>query len=180
METYISILRGINIGGKTLEMADLRKMIEKMGFKNVSTYIQSGNVFFQYQIEKPNVLEKMIQDRIKSDFGMDVSVIILTPEKLERIIHTNPFKDNPTKESQFLHVTFLQTKPGSYDRESILSKKSGREEIMFSDEAVYMYCPNGYGNSKLSNNLFENKLKVVATTRNWKTTLKLAEITNNL
>ena len=86
MQTYISILRGINVGGKILRMADLKSSVEKLGFKNVSTYIQSGNVFFQYRNEKPEVLEQMIQSRIKIDFGMDVSVIVLTPEKLERII----------------------------------------------------------------------------------------------
>ena len=180
MQTYISILRGINVGGKVLKMADLRKMIGKLGFKNVSTYIQSGNVFFQYQIEKPEVLEKLIQDRIKNDFGMDVSVIVLIPDKLKRIINANPFNDDPLKEPQFLHVTFLQTKPGNYDKESILSKKSGREEIVFTDEAIYLYCPNGYGNSKLSNNLFENKLKVIATTRNWKTTNELLKLATTL
>ena len=77
-----------------------------------------------------------------------------------------------------MHVTFLQTEPEDYDRGSILAKKSGREEIAFTDEAVYLYCPHGYGTSKLNNILFENKMKVTATTRNWKTTMKLLDLAN--
>ncbi len=176
METYIAILRGINVGGKTLKMDQLRKSLEQKDFKNVSTYIQSGNVFFQHQPEKPAVLEQRIRDRIKTDFGLDVSVIVLTPGKLKMIIAANPFQDDPAKDTSFMHVTFLQSTPVNGNTESVLDKKSGGEEVVFTDEAVYLYCPDGYGNSKLSNNLFENKLKVVATTRNWKTTLKLLQI----
>ena len=180
LKTYIGILRGINVGGKILKMADLKKMFQKLGFKNVNTYIQSGNVFFQYRHEETRVLEQTIQNRIKTDFGTDVPVIVLTPDKLERIIEVNPFKANPVKEKTYLHVTFLQTKPVNYDKESVLDKKAGKEEIAFTDEAVYLYCPHGYGSSKLNNNLFENKLKVTATTRNWKTTLKLLELAQSI
>ena len=180
MQKYISILRGINVGGKTLKMADLRAMLEEMGFKNVSTYIQSGNVIFQTQREKPEILEKMIKNQIKADFGFDVSVIILTPEKLEKIIQTNPFYNESGKETKFMHVTFLQTKPENYDFEALDSKKAGDEEFAITDDAVYLFCPHGYGKSKLVNSLFENKLKVTATTRNWKTTLKLKELLENV
>jgi len=159
-------------------MADLKAKIEKHDFKNVSTYIQSGNVFFQHKVEETEVLEQKIRDLIQADFDLEVPVIVLTPEKLERIIKANPFPEQSQKDTSFMHVTFLQTTPVNYDEQSILDKKTGGEEIVFTDEAIYLYCPNGYGNSKLSNNLFENKLKVTATTRNWKTTLKLLELAN--
>jgi len=168
------------VGGKTLKMADLKKMFEKLDFKNVRTYIQSGNVFFQDHNEKPEVLEQTIQKQIKDDFNMTVSVIVLTPGKLERIIEANSFNDDPGKVKSYLHVTFLQTKPENYNKESVLVKKAEKEEIVFTDEAVYLYCPNGYGKSKLNNNLFENKLKVTATTRNWKTTLKMFELAQSI
>ena len=180
METYIAILRGVNVGGKTLKMADLRKKLEKSQFKNVSTYIQSGNVFFQYKKENTEILAQKIKTLIKSDFDLDVSVIVLTSEKLERIINANPYVKDSGKETKYMHVTFLQTTPENYDEEPIRDKISGKEEIVFTSEAIYLYCPNGYGNSKLSNNLFENKLKVKATTRNWKTTNKLLELAGNV
>ena len=176
MQKYISILRGINVGGKTLNMADLQAMLEEMGFKNVSTYIQSGNVFFQTQKEKPEILEKMIKEHIKTDFGIEVSVIILTPQKIEKIIQSNPFQNEPGKDIKFMHVTFLQSVPENYDIQALENKKTGDEKLAFTDDAVYLFCPHGYGKSKLVNSLFENKLKVIATTRNWKTTLKLKEL----
>lgn len=157
-------------------MAELRKSMEKPGFKNVSTYIQSGNVFFDFKDENTEVLEQKIKDLIESDFDLIVSVIVLTPEKLDGIIKANPFATDSSKETKFMHVTFLHAIPKIYDKNSILNKKSGDEELVFTDEAIYLYCPNGYGNSKLSNNLIESKLKVAATTRNWKTTLKLLEL----
>ena len=170
MTNYISILRGINVSGqKSIIMADLKTLYENMGFSNVKTYVQSGNVVFQTKAEKIEILEQKIHGQIKSKYGFEAPVIVMTVDKLKTIINSNPFKDDSMKDPQFLHVTFLQKKPESYNQESVLSKKSGREEIVFTDEAIYMYCPNGYGNSKLSNNLFENKLKVTATTRNWKT-----------
>ncbi|MEZ5103178.1 MAG: DUF1697 domain-containing protein [Draconibacterium sp.] len=180
METYIAILRGVNVGGKTLKMADLRTKIERLGFENVSTYIQSGNVFFQARMEAKEVLEQKIKALILSDLNLDVSVIVLTPKKLEEIINANPYLSDSKKDRAFMHVTFLQTVPGNYNVESIQDKRMGNEEIVFTDEAVYLYCPNGYGTSKLTNNLFESKMKVAATTRNWKTTLKLLELAKNI
>jgi len=180
METYIAILRGVNVGGKTLKMADLRTKIERLGFENVSTYIQSGNILFKYRKEKNEVLEQKIKDFILADFNLDVPVVILTLKKLERIIKCNPFPKQNEKDIAFMHVTFLQTKPEFFDEQLILARRTGDEEIVFTDEAVYLYCPNGYGTSKLTNNLFESKMKVAATTRNWKTTLKLLELAKNI
>jgi uncharacterized protein (DUF1697 family) len=80
------------------------------------------------------------------------------------------------KNHTFLHVTFLSSKPNIYYYKQIEDKKLGGEEIFFSDQAVYLYCPNGYGRTKLNNNFLEAKLKVGATTRNWKTTNELLKI----
>ena len=180
MTTYISILRGINvIGKKLIRMSDLKKSFEKLNFSDVVTYIQSGNVLFQYKTEKTEVLENLIYNRIKTDFNMEVSVIVLTTEKLNKIIKSNPFKDDPSKDKSFLHVTFLKAAPENFNRQSITEKITGDEEIDFTSAAVYLYCPHGYGKSKLNTNFLENKLKITATTRNWKTTIKLQELAKN-
>lgn len=177
METYISILRGINVSGqKSIKMADLKMLFEKLGFTGVKTYVQSGNVIFQYRNENPKEIEQKIQNEIKSAYGFDVPVIVFQAEKFQQIVLANPFKDDTTKETSHLYVTFLASPPEIYDSEAILNKKSGREEIEFSNEAVYLYCPNGYSKSKLSNNLLENKLKVTATTRNWKSCNEILKI----
>ena len=177
MTTYISILRGINVSGqKIIKMDALRKMYENLGFQSVKTYIQSGNVIFKSKDSKIDGVVQTISRQIKKDFGFDVPVIVLTIDKLKKIIKNSPFSKDLRKDASFLHVTFLSSKPKSFEREVIETKRSNKEEISFSDDAVYLYCPDGYGISKLSNSFLETKLKVGATTRNWKTTNELLKI----
>ena len=181
MTIYISILRGINVSGqKLIKMDALRKMYENLGFRNVTTYVQSGNVVFSSDVIEPCILEGKISQQIEKVFGFIVPVIVMTSEKLKQIIDNNPFLKDANKDQAFLHVTFLSSKPSNYDQKAIEVKKQEGEDLSFSDDAIYLYCPNGYGNTKLTNNLFETKLKVRATTRNWKTTNELYKMSQTL
>jgi uncharacterized protein (DUF1697 family) len=181
MITYISILRGINVSGQRLiKMDSLQKMYEKMGFQCVKTYIQSGNVIFKHKDCKTEELEEIITKQIEKDYGFSVPVIVITIDKLKKIIENNPFSKDATKDAAFMHVTFLSSKPKVYAPDVIEAKKANNEEIVFSEEAIYLYCPNGYGKTKLSNNFIENKLKVGATTRNWKSTQELLKIAQTI
>lgn len=177
MITYISILRGINVSGqKLIKMDALRKSYENLGFRSVTTYVQSGNVFFIGNRVKPDELAQTITQQIEKDFGFDVPVIVLTIENLKQIIESNPFIKHSHKDTTFLHVTFLTSKPQETDINTIEEKKLSGEDIFITDNAVYLYCPNGYGKTKLTNTFLETKLKVGATTRNWKTTNELLKI----
>lgn len=177
MTTYISILRGINVSGqKLVKMDTLRVTFEKLGFQNVTTYVQSGNVVFSGKAQKSEELAQIIARQINKDFGFEVPVIVMTIDRLKNIIDNNPFVTDSNKEKAFLHVTFLSSKPGKFDPNAIEEKKSNGEEFFFTDNAVYLYCPNGYGKTKLNNTFLETKLKVPATTRNWKTTHELLKI----
>ena len=177
MTTYISILRGINVSGHNIiKMAALKEMYEKLGFSDITTYVQSGNVIFKSKTTESKKLEQTISHEIEKEFGFQIRVIVLTAESLETIINQNPFVDDNKKEPSFMHVTFLSEPPQAFDCENIVSKKAPEEEMFFTGHAVYLYCPEGYGQTKLSNNFLEKKLKVGATTRNWKTTTKLLEI----
>lgn len=178
MTRYISILRGINVSGhKLIKMDALKSMYENLGFSNVASYVQSGNLVFTEKNTDPNILEQKISDQIKKDFGFDVPVIILTADKLKQIIDNNPFLNDSDKDESFLHITFLSSVPNNNNEfETIEDKAQNGEEIVLSGDVVYLYCPNGYGNTKLSNNFLETKLKVKATTRNWKTTNELYKI----
>jgi len=181
MKTYISILRGINVSGhKIIKMEALRTSYKNMGCSNVKTYVQSGNVIFSYDDIEINKLEEQIFQQINKDFGFDVPVIVMSIEKIEEIIKNNPFLKDKSKEESFMHVTFLASKSETYNFNAIEEKKQDNEDIVFSDYAVYLYCPNGYGNTKLNNNFIETKLKVRATTRNWKTTNELFQIAKQL
>lgn len=179
MTTYISILRGINVSGRNLiKMDALKKMYAQLGFENSITYLQSGNVIFTAKKTDTKTLEEKISKQIETDFGYQVPVIVLSKKLLQTIIEGNPFAHDPEKENQFLHVTFLATTPANYDLKEIEDKKLAGEEVHCSGNAVYLFCPGGYGNTKLSNSFLEKKLKVQATTRNWKTTTELLKLSS--
>ena len=177
MKTYIAILRGINVSGKNkIKMDALKSSFSELGFEKVQTYIQSGNVVFRYQETDSANLAERISKQIKDDFGFDVPVLVLGAEQLSNIIKNNPFAGDENKEAQFLHVTFLKENPVNVNEEKIKTYVNDGEEFVISDGAIYLFCPHGYGKTKLNNNFFESQLKVSATTRNWKTTLKLLEM----
>lgn len=177
MTTYISILRGINVSGqKLIKMDALKKMYENLNFENIQTYIQSGNVIFSSKEKDPKKIEKIISSKIETEFGFEVPVIVLNRKSLATIIENNQIAKNNLKNILFLHVTFLGDNPTQFDKESIIKMKQPEEEIEFTQHAVYLYCPNGYGKTKLNNNFLENKLKVKATTRNWRTTNELLKL----
>jgi uncharacterized protein (DUF1697 family) len=176
MGTYISMLRGINVGRqKAIKMDALSKMYESLGFKDVRTYIQSGNVIFQCKNTKTLELTKKIEEEIKKSFGFEIIVLIRTEKKLQETIKNNPFNK---KNHDRIYVTFLSGIIDKIPIDEINKAKSASEEFLFLGSEVYLYCPDGYGRTKLSNNFFEKKLNLPATTRNWKTVnmmLKIAQ-----
>lgn len=181
MTTYISILRGINVSGKNLiKMDALRKLYEGLGYQNVISYVQSGNVVFTSDDSNPHELELKISRQIDKDFGINVPIIVLTIERLKRIIEDNPFSKDSDKEPAFLHITFLFSQPESPNLKTIENKKQNEEEILILNDVVYLYCPNGYGRTKLTNNFLEAKMNINATTRNWKTTNELLRLAENM
>lgn len=179
MQTKIAILRGINVGGhRKILMADLRQILETSGLKNIVTYIQSGNVVFKSDLEN-SALEILIENAIQTHFGFNVPAIVRTHQELSNLIKNNPFYANNVDVKK-LHVTFL--KP-TLEKENIntLDFNVFKPDVFsVSDKAIYLYLENAYHKSKLSTNFFEKTLNVGATTRNWKTTLKLLELCEKL
>ncbi len=179
MNTYISILRGINVSGsKMIKMDALRKMYEGMGFKNVQTYIQSGNVIFQSKKTLAANLENKIAKEILENTNFEVPVLVKELDELKNVLNSNPFLDKRKEDINFLHVTFLSDTPQKENIEKIKGEYSP-DEFIISDKNIFLFCPNGYGKTKLHNNFFENKLKLQATTRNWKTITELVNIAEN-
>ena len=158
MPTHIAFLRGINVGGhKQLSMATVKSTFEQLGFDNVRTLLNSGNVIFE--AAQPNA------KKIEAAIGMDVRVILRTPKDLERVIERNPF---PNVEPGKLVVVFLEGEPkGELEWD-------GPEEVKAAGTHLYIHYPDGQGRSKLTNALIERRLKVAATARNWNTVTKLA------
>ena len=181
MNTYISILRGINVSGKNLiKMEALRNTYENLGFVNVTTYVQSGNVIYSTPDSNITEMEEKIVNEIEKDYGIVVPVMVMSDKKLIQIINQNPFITDPRKEITYLHVTFLSSQVNNTDIKTIEEKKQENEEVVLNGDVVYLYCPNGYGKTKLNNNFLESKLKVTATTRNWKTTNELLKIAHKI
>lgn len=175
MNRKIGILRGINVGGKRkILMTDLKEMCQELGFKNVTTYIQSGNLIFNS--EKPNSeLENDLEKVISKKYGFDVPVIVRTVKELENSIDNNPFfyKNADTKQ---LHLTFLKEKPSDENIEKALTFNYEPDKFKIEGKDAFIYCAGKYHKSKLTNKFFEKQLEVGATTRNWKTVMKLSEL----
>lgn len=174
MKRYISILRGINVGGhRRILMADLKVLYKDLGFINVRTYIQSGNVFFDTKKnENPKELVFVIGQKIKEVYGFEVPIIIRTGEEINKAIANNPFL--PSEEPEKLFLTFLDQLP-SDERLSIIKMIDHTpDKFEIIGDNIFGFCAGKYSNSKLTNQFFESKLKVHATTRNWKTVKQLA------
>lgn len=178
MDIYISFLRGINVSGKNrIKIDELKDLYEAIGFRNIKTYIQSGNVIFTSKEQNIDDRGTAIKEQIRAKYGYNVEVFVRTPSELKKIIDSAPVAD---KDISKFHVTFLSSVPSVSQLENIMKKKSETEFILIDKKTVYLYCPDGYGKTKLSNNFLEKKLNVSATTRNWKTVNKLIELAANL
>ncbi len=178
MNKKVAILRGINVGGnRKILMADLKLLFEELGFSNIVTYIQSGNVLFNSNTEN-ELLADRIEQAIKANFGFDVPVIVRSANELKKAIEANPFYDAEADVNK-LHLTFLKEKPTAENLQHTVSYNYEPDKFVIDGKEVFIFCENKYHESKLTNIFFEKKLKVGATTRNWKTVLKLMALAQN-
>lgn len=175
MGKFVAILRGINVGGRRkLPMKELKQLFQDLGYSEVKTYIQSGNVIFNAETAEEEI-SKAVENAIFEQFGYEVPVICRSAEDFEKSIDENPFFEDTVGEIERLHLTFLKELPGKKQLEKLKEYDFSPDEFLVKDKNVYIYCSGRYSDSILSNNFFESKLQVTATTRNWKTVLNLAE-----
>jgi uncharacterized protein (DUF1697 family) len=179
MVTYIAILRGINVGGsKMIKMDNLKLSLGELNFKNIETYIQSGNLLFKYTKKNQQDLADLITHKIREAFGLQVPVIVKSTEELNMVMGNNPFITSHNVDIDKLHVTFFSEEPEKALQDKLREIESHPDEFILSGNVAYLFCPNGYGRTKLTNTFFEHKLHISATTRNWKTVIKLTEMGN--
>ena len=176
MKTFIALLRGINVGGhKKVPMVELRALLTASGLENVTTYIQSGNVIFQTSISDSKALEKSIKMSIFDHFGFDVPILVKTKDQLEKIFNDCPFPEDKKVNSYF---AMLSEAPDKELVDEASKKVYLNEEFIILKDCIYFYCANGYGNAKFNLSYFEKKLNVNATSRNYKTMVKLLSLSD--
>ncbi|PAJ72744.1 hypothetical protein CJF42_19520 [Pseudoalteromonas sp. NBT06-2] len=180
MSRYISILRGINVSGqKKIVMKELKSLYESLGFENVVTYIQSGNVIFDSVIENVENIQRTIADAIKTKYDFEVPVDVRTSNQFKQVLACLPFDEvNLEADGTKMLVTFLTQQPQNDAFDSLMEYVNEPEKLVLGDKCIYLHCPNGYGKTKLSNVFIEKKLNVLATTRNLKSVNKLCELAN--
>ena len=173
MKNWISILRGINVGGKRIiKMDDLKLLYSRLGFADIDTFIQSGNITFSSDIIDSLEIKKIIEKGILNEFGFDVMTIVFEKDYLRNIIENNPFKNEDAKMQYF---SFLDDVPLKELLEKFDDDFATSNEIAIGENIVYVFSENGYSKTKFNNNFIERRLKVNSTTRNFNTLMKLLD-----
>jgi uncharacterized protein (DUF1697 family) len=170
----IALLRGINIGPRQrVSMPELRELMEGLGYTDVQTLVQSGNVVFTSRA-KPATLEQKIEEEIEKQLGVDPKVVVRTRDELAAAIEANPF-DVPANPKD-LHVTFLSGEPDAAVRDKLEGADFDPDRLAFAGREVYILYADGMGRSELAKQLTRAKLGATATDRNWNTVTKLLEM----
>lgn len=172
------MLRGINVSGQNkIHMDDLRRLYEELGLQKIQTYVQSGNVLFESDDSNASDLAGQIELQITKTLGMMVPVLVRSAADFGCILKNNPFVTGRQEDSGKLYVTFLHHLPDPALAARLQPPAGETDEFLIIGREIFLFCPNGYGRTKLSNTWFERKLNQVATTRNWKTVNTLYQMT---
>lgn len=176
MPKYIALLRGINVSGqKLIKMEDLRAIFSDMGFKNVQTYIQSGNVIFETPAQDANKLAVKIQKGLVKALGYEVPTVVRTSEAFKNIVIQNTFARLKAPKGSKNYVAFLSAAPTTEQVDFLHSLNSAVDLFHVNGTELYLIIDETKGKSVFTNVFVEKKLKMYATTRNWNTVCKLAE-----
>src|SRR6266571_4588745 len=174
MTLYIALLRAVNLAGyKQVAMADLRDLLTKLGFADVRSLLQSGNLAFRGKARATAPLERLLEGETKKRLALETDFFVRTAEEWKEIIADNPFPKEAESDPSHLVVFFLK---GTADAEHVKVLQAaikGRETVRGEGRQAYIFYPDGIGRSRLTVALIEKKLGTRATGRNWNTVLKL-------
>lgn len=174
---YVALLRGINVGGKNqLPMKSLAAMFADAGCGNVVTYIQSGNVVFEAKPAIAGRVSDLVVEAISARFGFHVPVVTRSADEFHAVARDNPFL-RAGADPETLHVAFLANLPSDNDVAALDPNRSPPDAFVVRGREIYLHCPNGLARTKLTNDYFDRKLATTSTVRNWRTVLKLVDLT---
>lgn len=173
---YVALLRGINVGGNTMiKMSELSAMLESLGFESVKTYINSGNIGFDYAKTAEKKLVAKIEKAIEETFGKKVAVMVRERKDIDRVLSNNPF-DGEFESHKEMHVLFLSEEMSADKEKQLLDACPEGERYKCIGRELYCHLPKGVIDSLLGKSFLEKKLKLSSTGRNWRTVQKLAEL----
>ena len=173
---YIALLRGINVGGNTMiKMAELKKSFESLGFENVVSYVNSGNLAFDTKKMSETALVNKLEAAIEKDFSKTIPVMVREQKDIDRIVAGNPF-DGEYESHKEMHVLFLKEEMPDAKVDQLLSAAAEGERFNVNGREIYCHLRAGFAGSLLGKGFIEKKLKVPMTARNWRTVQKLAEL----
>ena len=179
---YVAFLRGINVGGNNLiKMEELRRALAALRFKNVRTFIASGNVIFESGETKRELLAAQIERKVRKSFGHEISVVLQTIDDLKRILKVDAFKKVKPGKDTMLFVVLLASEPPRKPKLPLRNKNGSLELLAIKHRAAFIVCyrkPNGF--FEFPNNYFEKEFGVIATTRNWSTLNRIVAFAENL
>ena len=178
MAKYIVLLRGINVGGhKKVPMAELKKMFAEMGFENVQTLLNSGNVVFDGKKEKEPLLIQKIGKQLESTFGFTVNVMLRSAEEIQQLLALAPFKNTEVDKNTRLYVTFLAEKPSSVLELPYSSPENDFSILQKTDREIFSVLNIKTARSVDAMAFLEKEFGKNVTTRNWNTLVKIAGLT---
>jgi uncharacterized protein (DUF1697 family) len=180
MTKYLAFLRGVNVGGQNLiKMKDLCQILDSIGFLNVQTYIQSGNVSFDSMPGEIDWLQRTIEFQIEKHLRLKTKVIIRTLSFIQDIVRNNPFKNIESNQQTKLYVCFLYDKPKTHPSLPLENRKEGLELFRLDEKEAYLVSKEINGRYGFPNNFVEKELNVISTARNWKTINRIVDFIPN-
>jgi uncharacterized protein (DUF1697 family) len=175
MARMIALLRAVNVGGRKLQMAELRALCAELGWEAVETYIQSGNVVFTAN-GQPDALESTLEKAIKERFDLDVPVIVRTAAQWAGYAKANPFPEAAEAEPKALQLLVSKRPPHGDAADRLMARAQGGEIVKAAGGALWFHFPEGIARSKLTPALIDKACGSPSTSRNWPTVLKLKEM----
>lgn len=177
MYTHLALLRSINVSGHNMiKMDALKSLLENMGFKNVRTYIQSGNVFVDTEEAHGASVGFAIKQEIFKELGLEVPVVVVSKEDLENCFKNNPFLKEKNADEKKLYVAFISKELNSSAINDLKISQFKPDEAIIDKSRIYIKYAVGAGKTRLDQKYIEKKLNVIATIRNWNTVSKLLEL----
>ena len=174
--TFIALLRGVNVGGRNqVAMAELRAACAELGWDNVQTYIQSGNIVF-WAKGNASVLENVLEAEIARRFGISIPVIVRRADKWTELLQGNPFPEELRREANLVMLAVSRKPPNRSAVEELRARAASGERIERRGDALWIYFGCGVAKSKLSPGLLDRYVGSPVTTRNWRTVVKLDEL----